>query len=337
MLLKALKSNQAYLFLLIPFIAFALWFRSFLDPVGYNFYQGEDLMLLYQPINYFLGKSPLASNIVALFFIILLAFLILKLNIQYAFIRVRTFLPPSLFVLITSGMSDLHAMHPIYPAALFLILTLDRIFNAYDKEIIHSNAFDAGIFLAIGSLFYLNLVFFFPFLWIGFIILKPNVNWREYILTTIGFILPWVGAATYYLATGSFDELLQTMKVNTISHQPFLRGNLPVQIYIGFLLFLTLMASIFLLSQYDGKKISSRKYFKAFFWIFLISVLLILAHPSVSDEIIIIMAIPLTYLISNYLIFMKRQFWGEVFLYLLTAGVILMQFARQFTPVIFGN
>lgn len=330
MLLKALKSNQAYLFLLIPFIAIALWFRSFIDPVVYTFYQGEDLMLLYQPINYLLGKSPLANNIVALIFIILLAFLILKLNIQYAFIRVRTFLAPSLFVLITSGMSELHAMHPIYPAALFLILTIDRIFNAYDKEVIHSNAFDAGVFLAIGSLFYLNLIFFFPFLWIGFIILKPIVNWREYILTTIGFILPWVGAASFYLATGSFDEFLVTFKLNMTSHQLFLRGNLPVQIYIGFLLLLTFLASIFLLSQYDGKKISSRKYFKAFFWIFLISVILILAHPTVSDEIVVIMAIPLTYLISNYLIFMKRHFWGEVILYLLTASVILMQFAKQF-------
>lgn len=330
MLLKALKSNQAYLFLLIPFIAIALWFKSFMDPVVHNFYQGEDLMLLYQPISYLLGKSQLANNIVTLLFIILLAFLILKLNIQYAFIRVRTFLPPSIFVLIASGMPDLHAMHPIYPAALFLILALDRIFNSYDKEVIHSNAFDAGIFLAIGSLFYLNLVFFFPFLWIGFIILKPIVNWREYILTTIGFILPWVGAATFYMATGSFEEFIETLKVNMTSHQPFLRGHLPVQIYIGFLLLLTLLASIFLLSQYDGKKISSRKYFKTFFWIFLISILMIIAHPTVSDEIIIVMAIPLTYLISNYLIFMKRQIWGEVFLYLLTAGVILMQFAKQF-------
>jgi hypothetical protein len=297
-----------------------------MNPALFPFYSGEDTMLLYQPISALIGKSTVASNVVALIFIILLAFLILKLNVQYTFIRVRTVLPSILFILITSGLHELHAMHPVYPAALFLILTVDRIFNSYDKEVIHSNAFEAGIFLAIGSLFYLNLVFFFPFLWIGFIILKPKVNWREFILSTLGFIFPWLVALAYYGATGQSDELMVTLKANLSLHQSFLRQNLPIQIYMGFLVFLTLLASVLLLSQYDGKKISSRKYFKAFFWIFLISCILIVANPAVSQDIIVLLAIPLTYLISNYLIFMKRQIWGEIFLYILVAGVIYLQF-----------
>jgi hypothetical protein len=223
-------------------------------------------------------------------------------------------------------MHELHAMHPVYPAALFLILAIDRIFNAYDKEQIHSNAFDSGIFLAIGSLFYLNLIFFFPILWIGFVILKPKVNWREYVLTTIGFILPWLAALAFYLATGRRDELVQTLESNITFHQIFIRNNLPIQVFGCFLSLLTLLGSFSLLQQFDGKKISSRRFFKTFFWIFLIPVILIIANPAVSQEIIILMAIPLTYLISNYLIFMKRQVWGEVFLYVLAAGVIYLQF-----------
>jgi len=326
MLLKALKSNQPYYILVIPLIAIGLWFKSFINPASFPFYPGENAMILYQPIEFLLGKNALASNFVALIFIILLAFLVLKLNVQYTFIPVRTFLPPSLFVLITSGMHETHSMHPIYPAALFLILAIDRIFNTYDKEVIHSNAFDAGIFLAIGSLFYLNLIFFFPLLWAGFIILKPKVNWREYILTTLGFILPWLAASAYYLVSDHTDELLQILKTNFTLHLSFLRGNLPVQIYIGFLIVLTVLGSYLLLTQFDGKKISSRRYFKVFFWIFLTSVILMFAIPAVSQEIIIILAIPLTFLISNYLIFMKRQTWGEIFLYILAASVIYLQF-----------
>lgn len=326
MLLKTLKSNQTFHFLLIPFIAAALWFKSFMNPIPFPFYSGEDMMLLYQPLNALIGKSTVTSNIIALMFIILLAFLILKLNVQYTFIRVRTVLPSVIFILITSGLHELHAMHPVYPAALFLILTVDRIFNAYDKEVIHSNAFEAGIFLAIGSLFYLNLVFFFPFLWIGFIIIKPKVNWREYILSTLGFIFPWLVALAYYAASNQTEELMVTLKANISLHQSFLKGNLPIQIYLGFLGFLILLASFLILSQYDGKKISSRKYFKAFFWIFLISCILIVANPAASQDIIILLAIPLTYLISNYLIYMKRQVWGELFLYILVAGVIYLQF-----------
>jgi hypothetical protein len=326
MLLRALKSNPTYHFLLIPFIAAALWFKSFLNPAHFSFYQGENSMILYQPINYLLGQNPLTSNIVALLCTILLAFLIYKITVQYSFIRVRTVLPSTLFVLFSSGMHDLHAMHPVYPAALFLILTIDRIFDSYEKDVIHSNAFESGIFLAIGSLFYLNQVFLFPFLWIGFIILKQKVNWREFVLTTLGFIFPWLVALAYYGATGKTDEMMVTLKANLASHASLLLQNLPVQIYTGYLALLTLLASFFLISQYDGKKISSRKYFKAFFWVFLITCITAVANPAVSQEIIIILSIPLTYLISNYLIYMKRQIWGELFLYILLAGIIALQF-----------
>ena len=326
MLLKVFKQNQAFHFLSIPLLAIALWGRSFVQSTVFPFYSGEDSMILYQPISYLLGTNQLANNLVALGFIILLAFLILKLNYQYSFIRVRTFLPSILFVLITSGVPEMHAMHPVYPAALFLIIAVDRIFAAYEKEKIHSNAFDAGIFLAIGSLFYLNMVFFFPVLWFGLIVIKQKVNWREYILTTLGFLLPWVSAFVYYAATEQTTELFQVLESNILTNQIFLREGLQIQIYMGYLVILTILGSFFLLAQYDEKKISSRRFFKVFFWIFLISTILILASPAVSHEIIILLAIPLTFLISNYLIFMKRQFWGEVFLYLLTAGIILLQF-----------
>jgi len=326
MLLKALKSNQPFYFLLIPFVAVVFWLKSLVTPMSYPFFQDEDMMILYQPVSFLFGKNPLISSIVALIFVILMVFLILKLNIQYAFIRGRSFLPSSLFIIIISGMHQLHAMHPVYFATLFLILTIDRIFNSYEKEIIHSNAFEAAIFLAIGSLFYLNLIFFFPFLWIGFIIIKPKVNWREYVLTFIGFVLPWAAVFMYYAATNQTEELFRILVSNLTFHQVFLKGNLPIQIYIGFLVFLTFLSSIFIVGQYDEKKISSRKYFKAFFWIFLIAAVLVFAHPAVSQEIILLLAIPLTYLISNYLIFMKRQFWGELFLYILVAGVVYLQF-----------
>lgn len=326
MLLKALKSNSTYSFLLIPVFAIALWVKSFMQPLLYPFYPGENSMLLYQPIDALLGKSPVAGHVVALILIIVLSFLVLRIKLQYSFIRERTILPSFLFILITSGMHELHGIHPVYFAALFLILTIDRIFDSYEKEVIHANAFESGIFLAIGSLFYFNLVFFFPFLWIGFIILKPKVNWREYILTTMGFVLPWIGAAAYYGATGKIAELQSTIQANFQSQGFFLKDTLSLQIYMGYLALLILLASILILSQYDGKKISTRKYFKAFFWIFLISVVLMFAVPAVSQEIIMLMAIPLTYLISNYFICVKRPIFGEIFLFLLVAAVIFLQF-----------
>lgn len=326
MLLKTFKSNRAYHFILVPVIALALWIKSFLHPASFAYHTGENQMLLYKPIDMLLAGNPLTDNIVALAFALLLAFLVLRLNAQYVFIRVRTFLAPTLFILLTSGIPELHAMHPVYPAALFLILSIDRIFSSFDKGKIHSNAFEAGFLLAIGALFYLELIFFFPFLWIGFAVVRLKVNWREFVLSTIGFLLPLAAAAGFYLASGQAEGLIQIVQTNILTPEIFLREGLPIQIYVGYLIFLTILGSFFLLSQYDEKKISTRKFFKVFFWIFLISVVLIFAVPAVSQEIMVLSAIPLSYLIANYLTFMKHHVWGEIFLYILAAGVISLQF-----------
>lgn len=327
MLLKSLKSNNAFFYLLIPIVTALFWGKAFVTSKTYPFYQGEANMLLYKPIDYLIDIFPDANNYLAFLFLLLLSFLILKLNIQYSFIRIRSFLPPFIFVVITSGIPDLHSMHPVYPSALFLILVIDRIFDSFDKETIHANAFDTGILLAIGSLFYLNLIFFFPFIWIGFIVVKQKVNWRDFVLSTIGFLIPWVAGLVYYQATSSIDEFINILESNFMSHEIFLRENLSIQIYLAYLLFLTILGSIFIMGQYDVKKISSRKYFLSFFWVFLISSALIVFSPAVSQEIIIILSIPLTFLISNYLVFLKKPFWGEVLLYILVAGVIYLQFS----------
>ncbi len=326
MILRLLKSNQAYHFILIPLIVAILWIRSLILPEFFHFYQGENSMLLYQPIHALLGQSAFANNFVALIFVVLLAFIIIQLNTNYAFIRIRTFLPANIFVLIVSGLLAMHTLHPVYFGLLFLLLSVNRIFQSSERSKVFSNAFDAGFLLGIGSLFYFNLIFYFPIIWVGFSIIRKRTEWRNYVLPVLGILLPWFLAYSYYFLFSDTSLMLESINQNFLSRNKLFIENIPLVIFIGFLIFSTLLSSIFLLSQYDEKKINTRKYFQIFFLIFIISLVLLAAVPSVSQEILIIMAFPLTCLVANYLIFMKRQFWGNVFLYVFIALVIYLQF-----------
>lgn len=326
MILRILKTNQAYHFLLIPLIVLGLWFRSYIHPEYFPFFEGENAMFLYKPVHQWLSQSALVSNLLAMMFVIALSFLVLRLNTAYAFIRIRTFLPSNIFVLIVSGLLSLHALHPVYFALLFLLLCVDRIFQSYELEQFHASAFEAGFFIGLGSLFYLNLIFFFPVIWIGFLLIKKQYQWRNFILPLMGVGVPWLFTWSYYFLTDQCAVFTETITVNLYSDNHFLRDNLPLQIYLGSLTVLTLLSSIFLLNQYDEKKISTRKNFQVFFLIFSIAFVLLIAVPAVSQEILIIMSLPLTFLISNYLIFMKRKFWSNLFMYLFIALIIYMQF-----------
>ena len=326
MILRFIKSNQAYHFITIPLVVLILWGRTYLRPESFPFFTGENQMLLYRPFAHLTHLSVLGSNLLTIFLALALAFMILRLNTSYAFIRIRTFLPSNIFVLIISGLTTIHSLHPVYFGAFFLLMAIHRIFGAYENKKTNSNAFDAGFLIGLGSLFYFNLIFYLPIVWIGFILIRKNPEWRNLILPVCGVCIPWLYAFSYYFFTDSLPVMGQTIRQNFLSPNNFLQGKLDFQIYLALLIFLTLLGSFFLISQLDEKKVSSRKYFQIFFLIFVISLTILLFVPSVSQEILIIMAIPLTFLFSNYLIFMRMQFWGNLFVYLLVAMVIYMQF-----------
>jgi len=328
MILRILKTNQAYHFILIPLMIAGLWFRSYIHPDFFPFFEGENDMFLYQLINRALANSALANNLLSMVFVVVLAFFILKLNTEYAFIRVRTFLPSNIFVLILGGLLPLHTLHPVYFALLFLLLCVDRIFKSYELEKFHSSAFEAGFFIGLGSLFYFHLIFFFPITWIGFLLINKRTQWRNFILPVLGLAVPWLFTWSYYFLTDQIPVFVDTIVLNFDTDNRFFSGNRPLQIYLAYLMFISLLGSFFLLNQYDEKKISTRKNFQVFFLIMLTAVILLLFVPAVSQEIVIIMSLPLTYLISNYLIFMKRKVWGNLFVYLFIALIIYMQFVQ---------
>ncbi|PTN10613.1 DUF6427 family protein [Mangrovibacterium marinum] len=326
MILRFLKTNQAYHFVTIPLLVLILWFRAYLNPESFDFFAGEDQMLLFRPFAAVVKWSPLVANLLLIGQVLILTFFITRLNSVFSFIRQRTFLPSNLFVLILGGVVSMHGLHPVYFAAMFLLLSINRIFGAYEIKKPNSNAFDAGFLIGLGSLFYLNLIFYFPIVWIGFVLIRKNPGWRNFILPLLGLSIPWLYAFSYYFFTDTLADFGQTIQQNIFTSNNFLQGNLNFQIYLGLLILLTLIGSTFLIARIDEKKVSTRKYFQIFFIVFIISMAILLAVPAVSQEILVIMAIPLVFLFSNYLIFMRMQLWANVFVYLLLAMVIYMQF-----------
>ncbi len=247
MLIRFFKSNQAYHFILIPLVVLVLWFRSYLYPEFFPFFEGENQMPLYKPLFFLLSESAFVNNLLSMVFVILFSFLIVRMNAVYSLIQLRTFLPANIFILIVSGILMLHTLHPVYFGALFLLFTLNRIFSSYDNKSIHSIAIDSGVLIGVGSLFYFNLVFYFPLIWISFLLIHKSPNWRDFVLSLIGLLLPWFFTFTYFYFTDTTDELGLIIQQNLFTENYFLRGNRNMQVYIGFLIFFTLLGSVFML------------------------------------------------------------------------------------------
>lgn len=326
MLVRVLKTNQPinYFILLIAGILF--WLVKIIHPQPYTFFTGENENVLYKPIDLLINSSPFLQTVLSLLAAMVMAVVIQQINSRYAFIRVRNMIPAPLFIIILGGMMYIHTMHPVYFGALFMLFAIYRLFGTYDKSKNYSAVFDVGLLVGIGSLFYFGLLFLLPAFLIGVGMLGRDTGWRDYTILLLGFVLPLFFALSFGILTEHFLEILKTFEQNVLTANKKFSLNPQMLVFFGWLILITALGSIGIIQQYDTKKVSSRKYFVFFFLIFIFSIGTFVFIPAVSHEILIITAIPVTYLIANYLAFMKSRFFSELLFSLLVLLVIIQQF-----------
>ncbi len=326
MLLRILKSNQAYNLILFPLVGILLWSVSLITPSSYLFFEGEGQMVLFKPLYKLVQGSAFAQVFIALVILIFIGFLIQRFNSQFGFIRKRTLLPSCYFIILISGLHSLQALHPVYFSGIFLMLALFRCFNAFEKKNTYSNSFDAGLFIGLGSLFYLNTIFIYPAIVLGLVSINKEFSWRNLALTLFGVALPWIFVFSFFFISDKSEVLVQTLSGNILTVNNHIKGDIPLQIYLGFQLLLVIIASLNIIKFYDTKKVSSRKYFVSFFWIFLFAASTWIFVPAASIEIMVLVAFPTTFLASNYFVYLKSRLWGELLFAIFIGLAVYMQF-----------
>jgi hypothetical protein len=328
MLLKFAKSKSAINYLLPTLAGLLFWMKELSYPLIYPYYTGEPDNLLFQPVLKLLQPYETLQTIVTLAIVVSLAYMIQQINNHYNFIRHRSYFPAIVFIIIISGFTEMQGLHPVYFASIFFIIAIYRLFDAFEKKKPYSAAFDSGFSLGIAALFYLNVILLFPAFIFGLSILSYEKRWREFVLMITGMILPFLLALSYTVITEQFLETFKIFERNLLTDNSHFNKNFNLQLYLGYLVFLTILGSLKILKQYDSEKVSTRKFFTIFFLLFVNSIGILLLVPSASQEMFIISAIPVTFLMSNFFLFIKSRLQGEFLFILLVAVIITLQFIK---------
>lgn len=324
MLLRIFKANHIFNIILLPVLGFLLLLGSILKggvfPVeGCQYTTPVCFPLMNSGIPYW-GAILLNYALV-----MLISFILLQINARFAFVKERTFLPGFIFILIIYAIPDLRVIQPAFISGVFIVLSILSIFSSFDKRSAIRPAFDAGLLIGLSGIFYILSNFFIILIPIGIFILRNKLNWRETIAPFVGLSIPWIFTLSYYFIIDKTDHLFTLIQNSFIPKDKGFIEALPIQVYIIFLMLLLTVSSIFILRQFGLKNISIRRYFKVLF-LYYITAFLLMFLPPVSVEILVFMTIPLTFLLTNYLIFAKRKFWAEIFLTIL----LIFAFALQF-------
>jgi hypothetical protein len=326
MLLKQFKRTGPLTVFLIIVVLILLWIGAFLKvKEGFSLYFDLDPMPLYGIISGLTGTHPVPGLILSFILLSVMIFLMVNLNTVLFFINERTFLPALFYVLLSGLIPQYQLLNPAIISALFLMMAIKRIMESYRVQGTAYSFFDAGILISVGSLFYINLIWFGLITFIGILLLRP-FNFKEILLSLIGLMTPFIFTEAIYYVLGHdpFDFLniiVYNMfeKADAFAFSPFTIAG------IAFTGLLMLMAIAQLFMVLGTKKIQSRKIFSVLLWIFLISVAVYFLIPAVSIEMIWITAIPVSYYLSHYMIFVRRKVFAEVLFDILLLLVIVVQ------------
>ncbi|MBN2215147.1 MAG: hypothetical protein JW723_12970 [Bacteroidales bacterium] len=313
MLLRLFRSNRSLVILVLPLFIIAIWLPGF---------QKQDVQLLpfekYPGILYaifinFTTGSAVISKILALLLYFIISILIARLNARYFFIPVRTQLPAVIYMFIVSSVTGLQSFNPVVISSLILVVAISNIFGSYKYKGLAYHYFDSALLVSLSSLIYINSFFFISFVWTGLILLR-TFNWREWIISIIGLILPYLFLITYFFATGkSINESLINVIIGNFNAGLSLADKIAgIDIIAIVLTVCLIISSLFMMHRFNTKKIHARKYFLFFLWMFIISTFLFISVPSFGTEYILFAAIPLTYLFSHYFVFTKINLFSRI-------------------------
>jgi hypothetical protein len=309
MIIRFLKSNNASGFFILPLIAVAIWAFGF---AHLNVTDTRHTMPLYELLARPLVEIPWLSTTIALLLIIAEGFLLNYIVNENEVLTKKTNLPALFYIVFISNNGSMLELHPILFANLFLMFALSKILNSYRKDIAFSQVFDAGLLISIATLFYFPCVVFLPVIGIALILFR-SFQWREWVISFIGVLVPYVFVLTWYFWNDMLDYLFHDKMFFPIiyrSQATDLSESFYFLMTMGWIIVLLSFGKLF--SGLGGGSQKTKKAMILMLWLFAFSGLSIFLAPAIATKYFSLLAIPVSVICSNYFIRMKRELWSEI-------------------------
>jgi len=327
MIVKILKSNRPVVIFYFIIISILLWLFTFINyqdiEIGFN----NSQMPFYKLVVYFVNRQSLLILIFSLILIIIQGFLLIQLNKKYIIINKRTYFPAIIFIIIVSSNIMYQQLNPMIFANLFLILIINNIYSIYKADYILSKLYVTGFYVAIASLFYFPYIFLFLLIWISLLIFK-TFSGREWFVPILGLLTPYLFLFVYLFLIDDVDYLINALEMNFKFEFAFKSISIPYAIFYSYLGLLVFISGMSILGKLKNKKIRIRKYFKVNWWFFIIGILMFVFLVNVSYEIIYLLAIPSSFLITEYFYQIKSKIFANILFLLMIGGILFIQISN---------
>jgi hypothetical protein len=318
MLIGIFKSNQKVINVLVILLSILLWIPSFW--IGQN-------NLLTQPVSFFYVNNNVVEFLISSILIGLQGVYLNYIVNEFKLLKTRTHLPALFYVLLNVGSYCLLVFTPLLIVNALLLFVLHQFFLIYNEKIAFSSSFIIGFAIAVAALFYFPVVIIFPLLWFVLLYTKPP-NWRELVISVLGFLVPIAFYVAYYYLT---DQMIRLVFFGWEEYQIFSADILTDNFFEDSFFYILFIIGVFV-GFSIAKNISSHvvKVRKYLVILVLLTALLMATQLLNSSDTIasyVLITIPLSIFFADYFNNIKRVWLAELLLVVLLGATTIGYFS----------
>ncbi|MDT8411290.1 MAG: DUF6427 family protein [Vicingaceae bacterium] len=320
-MLKIFKSNQPFVNVIVVLITIALGLPVFFtEPTVVD----ANLFRFSKFFNSVNNTSWLRYILWCIFTIGIGYYLNYVVN-QYKLVNNNTHVPFIIYVVLQTLFPSALIFSPTQIITVFILFILHQSNELYNTRKETLKTFNLGFFMGLAAILYLPIGFLMLLVWFIMRYYKPPY-WKEYIVSLIGVIVPFVYLFAYYFIFNKFsvDNILfiETAETSAPINESWSLNQLLFFIKMG-LIFLYALWHFVIATQKSVVRV--RKYRSVMLLLILGIVLqhfIFLKNTTINADFFALLSIPLSLIIGNLLIEIKKKWIAETVFYLLLLLII---------------
>jgi len=319
------KLSKPYLIPLLAVYTVLLNLNLFLEPVPFVYEVSAPLSQLCLNLVELISSSN--YTIVWVLYLVLLFTQALLLNgivNKYRLLSQLSFLPAFGYVLLVSMFNHYLFMSSAFLANFAIIFMLGKTYQSYNDGS-YGHLFDIGFAISVASLFYLPTLILVIFLIVALATTRI-FNWREWIVSLFGVLIPYFLIGTYFFWFDQFNSFVFEHFVSISSNQVLAINKLELVVKLLILLFIIMVTMFFFQVQFLKTIVQTRKYLTLSVYLLAISVMAFLLIRHFSFEPVSLSLIPISIFFSYTIFKLNNTLTAESLHLALLSTLIVFQY-----------
>lgn len=273
-----------------------------------------------------LGRNHYLSAISSVILVFVQALIVNQMVNSTKLFDRNNYVPALLYILCASMFTDMLYPSPGLLANTFVALVMLSLSDLWKQQQAFMEIYDVGFLIALASLFYAPALSMLMLMYIALGILRP-FSWREWLTALLGILTPYFLIGTYYFMIDGLPGFINQQFGQMLSFSGmYFQATLDVQVIGPYILLLLVLAAWYLQATYLKSQIQVRKFLILLVWALIILFFSFLLSDGLHLKHFVIISVPLSVILSYYLLHFKKQRFAEIIHLVLVLLVLFFQY-----------